>query len=41
MQEHSFIQYFYEGMILLDRQWEDAASGGSFLDQLPQAARVD
>ncbi|XP_027922697.1 uncharacterized protein LOC114180584 [Vigna unguiculata] len=39
MQEHSLIQYFYEGMNSSDRQWADAASGGSFLDQLPQAAR--
>jgi len=39
MQEHSLIQYFYEGMNSSDRQWADAASGGSFLGQLPQAAR--
>jgi len=39
MQEHSLIQYFYKGMSSSDRQWADAASGGSFLDQLLQAAR--
>jgi len=39
MQEHSLIQYFYEGMSLSDRQWADVASGGSFLDQLPQTTR--
>ena len=39
IQEHSLIQYFYEGMSSSDRQWVDAASGGSFLDQLLQAAR--
>jgi len=39
MKKHSLIQYFYEGMSLSNKQWADAASGGSFLDQMPQAGR--
>ena len=39
MHEHSLIQHFYEGMSSSNRQWADAASRGSFLDQLPQTAR--
>ncbi|XP_027915170.1 uncharacterized protein LOC114174533, partial [Vigna unguiculata] len=37
--EHLLIQYFYEGLSIMDRQMIDAASGGSLVDKTPTNAR--
>ncbi|XP_065866656.1 uncharacterized protein [Euphorbia lathyris] len=37
--ENSLIQYFYEGMLCMERKMVDAASGGCFLDKTPTAAK--
>ncbi|WCJ18068.1 hypothetical protein M5689_000445 [Euphorbia peplus] len=37
--DHSLIQYFYEGMLSMERKMVDAASGGSFIDKTPNAAK--
>jgi len=39
--EHLLIQYFYEGLSIMDRQMIDAASGGSLVDKTPTNARHD
>ena len=33
--EHLLIQYFYEGLSIMDRQMIDVASGGSLVDKTP------
>jgi len=37
--EHPLIQYFYEGLSIIDRQMIDAASGGALVDKTPKNAR--
>ncbi|RDX93402.1 hypothetical protein CR513_24339, partial [Mucuna pruriens] len=37
--EQLLIQYFYEGLSLMDRSMIDAASGGALMDKTPAAAR--
>ena len=37
--EQLLIQYFYEGLLLMDRSMIDAASGGALVDKTPDAAR--
>ncbi|GER32025.1 retropepsin-like protein [Striga asiatica] len=37
--EELLIQYFYEGLSLMDRNMLDAASGGTLMDKTPTAAR--
>jgi len=37
--EHILIQYFYEGLSIMDKQMIDAASGGSLVDKTPTNAR--
>ena len=37
--EHLLIQYFYEGLSIMDRQMIDLASGGSLVDKTPTNAR--
>ena len=36
--EHLLIQYFYEGLNIMDRQMIDVASGGSLVDKTPTNA---
>ncbi|RDY12762.1 hypothetical protein CR513_02393, partial [Mucuna pruriens] len=37
--EQLLIQYFYEGLAMMDRSMIDAASGGALMDKTPAAAR--
>ena len=37
--EHYLIQYFYEGLLPMERSMIDAASGGALVDKTPEAAR--
>ncbi|RDX92178.1 hypothetical protein CR513_25728, partial [Mucuna pruriens] len=37
--EQLLIQYFYEGLSMMDRSMIDAASGGALMDKTPVAAR--
>ncbi|RDX96696.1 hypothetical protein CR513_20605, partial [Mucuna pruriens] len=37
--EQLLIQYFYEGLLMMDRSMIDAASGGALMDKIPAAAR--
>ena len=37
--EHLLIQYFFEGLSIMDRQMIDAASGGPLVDKTPTNAR--
>ncbi|RDX80566.1 hypothetical protein CR513_38875, partial [Mucuna pruriens] len=37
--EQLLIQYFYEGLMMMDRSMIDAASGGALMDKTPTAAR--
>ncbi|XP_062150390.1 uncharacterized protein LOC133859075 [Alnus glutinosa] len=37
--EQLLIQYFYEGLLPIDRNMIDAASGGALVDKTPEAAR--
>ncbi|RDX94407.1 Retrovirus-related Pol polyprotein, partial [Mucuna pruriens] len=37
--EQLLIQYFYEGLLMMDRSMIDAASGGALMDKTPAAAR--
>ncbi|RDX75809.1 hypothetical protein CR513_44275, partial [Mucuna pruriens] len=36
--EQLLIQYFYEGILMMDRSMSDAASGGALMDKTPPAA---
>lgn len=38
--EQLLIQYFYEGLLPMDRSILDAASGGALVDKTPEAARA-
>ena len=38
--EQLLIQYFYEGLMPMERSMIDAASGGALVDKTPQQARV-
>ncbi|XP_075499105.1 uncharacterized protein LOC142537478 [Primulina tabacum] len=38
--EHLLVQYFYEGLLLFDRNMIDAASGGALVNKTPQEARA-
>lgn len=38
IKESNLLQYFYEGLLPLERQLLDASSGGSFVDKTPQEA---
>ena len=38
--EQHLIQYFYEGLVPMDRSMIDAASGGALVDKTPEAART-
>ncbi|RDX73160.1 hypothetical protein CR513_47270, partial [Mucuna pruriens] len=37
--EQLLIQYFYEGLLMMDRSMIDAANGGALMDKTPTAAR--
>ncbi|RDX72998.1 hypothetical protein CR513_47453, partial [Mucuna pruriens] len=37
--EQLLIQYFYEGLMMMDRSMIDAASGGALMDKTPAVAR--
>ncbi|RDY03924.1 hypothetical protein CR513_12427, partial [Mucuna pruriens] len=37
--EQLLIQYFYEGLVMMDKSMTDAASGGALMDKTPVAAR--
>ena len=37
--EHLLIQFFYEGLIPIDRRMIDVASGGALMDKTPTAAK--
>ncbi|RDY09611.1 hypothetical protein CR513_06000, partial [Mucuna pruriens] len=37
--EQLLIQYFYEGLLMMDRSMIDAASGGALMDKMPATAR--
>ena len=37
--EQLLVQYFYEGLMLMDKSMIDAASGGALMDKTPIAAR--
>ncbi|RDX70064.1 hypothetical protein CR513_50728, partial [Mucuna pruriens] len=37
--EQLLIQYFYEGLMMMDRSMIDVASGGALMDKMPAAAR--
>ncbi|RDX94166.1 hypothetical protein CR513_23480, partial [Mucuna pruriens] len=37
--EQLLIQYFYEGLTMMDRSMIDAVSGGALMDKTPAAAR--
>jgi len=37
--EHLYIQYFYAGLSIMDRQMIDVASGGALVDKMPTHAR--
>ena len=38
--EQLLIQYFYEGLMVMERSMIDAASGGALVDKTPAAARL-
>ena len=38
--EQLLIQYFYEGLLPMERNMIDAASGGALVEKTPKAARV-
>ncbi|RDX60983.1 hypothetical protein CR513_60836, partial [Mucuna pruriens] len=37
--EQLLIQYFYEGLTMMDRSMIDAASGGALMDKMPTVIR--
>ncbi|RDY10454.1 hypothetical protein CR513_05023, partial [Mucuna pruriens] len=37
--EQLLVQYFYEGLAMMDRNMIDAASGGAFMGKTPTTAR--
>ena len=40
MKEELLIQYFYEGLLSLERQMLDASAGGALVDKTPVAAKI-
>ncbi|CAL8085226.1 unnamed protein product [Prunus armeniaca] len=40
MKEELLIQYFYEGLLPLERQMLDASAGGALVDKIPVAAKI-
>ncbi|CAN6547370.1 unnamed protein product [Malus baccata var. baccata] len=40
MREELLLQYFYEGLLPLERQMLDASAGGALVDKTPMAAKV-
>ncbi|CAN6691859.1 unnamed protein product [Malus baccata var. baccata] len=40
MKEELLIQYFYEGLLPMERQMLDASAGGALVDKTPEAAKV-
>ncbi|CAN6586220.1 unnamed protein product [Malus baccata var. baccata] len=40
MKEELFLQYFYEGLLPLERQMLDASAGGALVDKTPMAAKI-
>ncbi|CAN6583778.1 unnamed protein product [Malus baccata var. baccata] len=40
MKEELLLQYFYEGLLPLERQMFDASAGGALVDKTPMAAKV-
>ena len=40
MKEELLIQYFYEGLLLIERQMLDALAGGALVDKIPVAAKI-
>ena len=40
MKEELLIQYFYEGLLLIERQMLDASAGGALVDKTPVAAKI-
>ncbi|XP_050117679.1 uncharacterized protein LOC126595418, partial [Malus sylvestris] len=40
MKEEFLLQYFYEGLLPLERQMLDASAGGALVDKTPMAAKV-
>ncbi|CAN6723527.1 unnamed protein product [Malus baccata var. baccata] len=40
MKEELLIQYFYEGLLPMERQMLDALAGGALVDKTPEAAKV-
>ncbi|CAN6566312.1 unnamed protein product [Malus baccata var. baccata] len=40
MKEELLLQYFYEGLLPLERQMLDASAGGALVDKAPMAAKV-
>ncbi|XP_050111755.1 uncharacterized protein LOC126590310, partial [Malus sylvestris] len=41
MKEELLLQYFYEGLLPLERQMLDASAGGALVDQTPMAAKIN
>lgn len=39
IKESNLLQYFYEGLLILERQLLDASAGGSFVDKTPELAK--
>ncbi|KAM1236829.1 hypothetical protein PS2_037625 [Malus domestica] len=40
MKEELLLQYFYEGLVPLERQMLDASAGGALVDKTPMAAKI-
>ncbi|KAM2432112.1 hypothetical protein ACFX1W_019361 [Malus domestica] len=40
MKEELLLQYFYEGLLPLERQMPDASAGGALVDKTPMAAKI-
>ncbi|KAM2757213.1 hypothetical protein PS2_018989 [Malus domestica] len=40
MKEELLLQYFYEGLLLIERQMLDASPGGALVDKTPMAAKT-
>ncbi|KAM2921806.1 hypothetical protein COP2_043494 [Malus domestica] len=40
MKEELLLQYFYEGLLSMERQMLDASAGGALVDKTPEAAKV-
>ena len=40
MKEELLLQYFYEGLLPIERQMLDASAGGALVDKTPMAAKT-